>query len=207
MERNTMADTRLADDPQTMERLDSVARLAEWVSSMPTSTRRRFLSTIAECCDEIQQVVASTLSVIKTPETTEEERHRALAKIAEALSLSSTDTLQATFADRLRELMDSRKISQSELADRIGCSQPAVSQMLTRKCRPQKKTILRLAEALDVPAEALWPDIEVADMLDAVADFERDDYVMTQEEAQALGDTSRRNPPKIPAKPLPKRRR
>lgn len=202
-----MADTRLADDAQTVERLDSVARVLEWVCSMPTSTRRRFLGTIAECCDEIQPVVASTLSVIKTPDTTEEERHRALARTAEALSLSATDTLQTAFADRLRKLMDVKKISQSELAGRVGCSQPAVSQMLTRKCRPRKKTILGLAEALDVPAETLWPDIEVAEMLDAVADFQEDAYVMTEEEARALGSTAKRNPPKIRAKSLPKRRR
>jgi len=187
-----MADTRLADDPQTLERLDSVARVLEWVRSMPTSTRRRFLGTMAECCDELQEVVASTLRVIKTSETTEEERHRALARIAEALSLSSTDTLQAAFADRLRELMDVKRISQSELADRVGCSQPAISQMLTRKRRPQKKTILRLAEALDVPAETLWPDIEVAEMLDAVADFQEDEYVMTEEEVRALGSSAKR---------------
>jgi len=37
-----------------------------------------------------------------------------------------------------------------------------------------------------------------AEMLDAVASFQQDEYVMTEEEAEALRDTSKRNSPKIP---------
>lgn len=53
----------------------------------------------------------------------------------------------------------------------------------------------------------LWPDIDVTEMLDAVASFQQDDYVMTEAEARTLGDTSRPNRPKIQAKSLPTRRR
>jgi len=113
---------------------------------------------------------------------------------------------EATFAQRLRELMEAKRISQQELADRVGCSQPAISQMLHRRCRPQKKTILKLAEALNVPAHELWPDIEVADMLDAVASFQQGDHVMTEAEARALADTSKKNRPTVQAKSLPQRR-
>ena len=56
-------------------------------------------------------------------------------------------------------------------------------------------------------ARDLWPDIEVAEMLDAVASFQRDDYVMTEAEARALSDTSQPNRPRIQAKSLPTRRR
>jgi len=112
---------------------------------------------------------------------------------------------EETFAQRLRELMDVKQISQQELAERAGCSQPAVSQMLSRVCRPQKRTILRLAEALNVHPRELWPDIDVADMLDAVASFQQDDYTMTAAEASALADTANKNRPKIRAKSLPAR--
>ncbi len=37
-------------------------------------------------------------------------------------------TQEATFAQRLRELMEAKRISQQELADRADCSQPAISQ-------------------------------------------------------------------------------
>ena len=231
-----MADTLLTDDPKTVERLDCVACLFEWTRSMPASTRKCFWGAIAECSDAIQEVVVRLLGVVKSPHTTPIERQRALMTIADALfpnledgeygldliasegnaaaetpalarEVQRMNTQEATFAQRVRELMETKRISQQELADRVGCSQPAVSQMLNRSCRPQKKTILKVAEALNVQAQDLWPDIEVAEMLDAVASFQQNDYVMTDAEALAFSDTSRSNRPKIQAKLLPTRRR
>lgn len=232
-----MADTLLPDDPQTVQRLDSIACLLEWMRSMPAPTRKRFFGAIAECSDAIQQVVVRLIVVVKNPKTTPVERQRALMTIADALfpnadesgeygldlmtseaeaaaqnpslayEVQKMDTQEATFAQRLREVMEAKRISQLELADRVGCSQPAISQMLNRNCRPQKKTILKLAEALNVHACDLWPDLEVAERLDAVASFQQDDYVMTEAEAHALSETSRPNRPKIQAKSLPTRRR
>jgi transcriptional regulator with XRE-family HTH domain len=112
---------------------------------------------------------------------------------------------EETFAERLKDLMSAKQISQQELAERIGCSQPAISQMLSRTCRPQKRTILRLAEALNMQPCELWPDIDVVDMLDAVASFQQDDYTMTAAEAGALADTAKKNRPKVRAKSLPAR--
>ncbi len=231
-----MAETLLPDDPKTVERLDCVACLFEWMRSMPALTRKRFWGAIAECSDAVQEVVVRLLGVVKSTRTTPVERQHALMTIADALFPNSEDreygldliaseanaaaetpslarevqrmnTQEATFAQRVRELMETKRISQQELADRVGCSQPAVSQMLNRSCRPQKKTILRIAEALNVQAQDLWPDIDVAEMLDAVASFQQDDYVMTEAEALAFTDTSRPNRPKIQAKLLPTRRR
>lgn len=122
------------------------------------------------------------------------------------------DSQEQSFADRLSILMDAKRISQLELAARIGCTQPAISQMLSRKSRPQKRTILKLAEALGVNATMqnatdLWPDIDVVEMLDAVVSFQEDGYVMTEAEAAALKGTSSRNRPKLPVKSLPSRQR
>jgi DNA-binding Xre family transcriptional regulator len=64
---------------------------------------------------------------------------------------------EAVFADRLAEAMRDRRISQTELAKRIGVQQSAISMMLKRHCRPQARTVLRLAEALSVSPEDLWP--------------------------------------------------
>jgi transcriptional regulator with XRE-family HTH domain len=114
-----------------------------------------------------------------------------------------TNSQEAAFARRLRELMEAKRISQQELADRIQCSQPAISQMLNRACRPQKKTILKLADALGVQPRDLWPDIDVAEALDAVADFQQPGYVMSPAEAEALADTSKRNTPKVQPRSLP----
>jgi transcriptional regulator with XRE-family HTH domain len=137
-----------------------------------------------------------------------ESESYAAAKVPRlAREVEKMNTQEATFAQRLRELMEAKRITQQELADRAHCSQPAISQMLNRACRPQKKTILKLAEALNVQPCELWPDLEVAETLDAVASFQQPDYVMTAAEAEALADTSKRNPPKIQAKSLPTRPR
>jgi transcriptional regulator with XRE-family HTH domain len=97
------------------------------------------------------------------------------------------NTQEATIAQRLREVMEAKHVSQSELASRGGCSQPAISQMLNRNCRPQKKTILKLAEALNVQPGDLWPDIDVAEIFDAVASFQEDGNVMMAAESRAHG--------------------
>jgi transcriptional regulator with XRE-family HTH domain len=223
-----MADTLLHDEllhdnPQTVARLDSIACLFEWLQAMPPAERKRFVARLAACSDAVQQDVIKLLGVLKNPDTTPAERQRALTTIADALFMNPDETdakvprlarevekmntQEATFAQRLRELMEAKRISQQELAERAHCSQPAISQMLNRTCRPQKKTILKLAEALNMQARDLWPDIDVAETLDAVASFQQSDYVMTPAEAQALADTSKKNSPKVRAKSVPARPR
>jgi lambda repressor-like predicted transcriptional regulator len=71
--------------------------------------------------------------------------------------LTRMDQEEAAFAQRLRELMDSQGLTQSQLAEKVGIGQPAISMMLNRTCRPQRKTVRRFAKALGVAPEELWP--------------------------------------------------
>jgi lambda repressor-like predicted transcriptional regulator len=73
--------------------------------------------------------------------------------------LDEMDKEEWVFAERLRSIMAAKGFTQSQLAEKIGVGQPAISNMLQRECRPQKRTIVKIAEALDVPAEELWPNI------------------------------------------------
>ncbi len=50
--------------------------------------------------------------------------------------------------------------TQNELAAKVGIGQPAVSMMLNRACRPQRKTVIRFAEVLEVAPQDLWPGIQ-----------------------------------------------
>lgn len=75
---------------------------------------------------------------------------------AEAV-LSSMDRQESIFADKVRELMVAHGLNQSQLAEKVGIGQPAVSMMLNRQCRPQQKTIRRFAEAFGVSPSDLWP--------------------------------------------------
>lgn len=205
-----MTDTFLLDDPQAVARLESIVCILEWTQSMSVPDRTRFLGALGECGDQVQQTVLSLLSVLKDPQTTPVKRRQALGTIAERLFLvpcgeDGRNGQQESFAERLKELMAAKQVSQQELANRIGCSQPAISQMLNRMCRPRKQTILKLAEALSVQPRELWPDIDMVDMLDVVASFQQDDYTMTAAEANALADTAPKNRPKLQAKSLPTR--
>jgi len=132
------------------------------------------------------------------------------AKINPALNreVRTMNSQQEFFARQVRAIMDSKRLSQQDLAVRMGCTQPAISQLLDRlpHCRPQKRTIHKLAEALAVPPQELWPDLETAEMLDAVARFQQDDYAMTVAEAAALS-ASGKSKVKLKPKPLPTRPR
>lgn len=142
------------------------------------------LCAFRECSDEIQAVIVDMASIANDPEATLEEREGAIATIAEALFpvgdggslgvdpeapespdargaeegiLDAMDAEEATFSDRLAALLRNRQVTQVQLAELIGVGQPAISMMLARKCRPQRRTIQKIAGALGVAPDDLWP--------------------------------------------------
>lgn len=120
--------------------------------------------------------------------------------------LDQLDTQEAMFAERLRHFLSKKSITQEELADRIGCTQSAISKMLSRNARPQRKTIFKLAEALGVAPTDLWPQLEVAAILDSASDFFAD-HELTPEQAKALEAASLRPPVKVKMRDLSSRKR
>jgi len=56
--------------------------------------------------------------------------------------------------------MARRGMTQEALAAKLGVGQPAISNMLNRQCRPQRRTVLRLAQALGISPEELWPGFQ-----------------------------------------------
>jgi DNA-binding XRE family transcriptional regulator len=67
------------------------------------------------------------------------------------------DQAEAAFAAALARLMAERQLTQEQLAQRVGVGQSAISMLLKRRCRPQRRTLGKLAEALGVTVEDLWP--------------------------------------------------
>jgi DNA-binding XRE family transcriptional regulator len=67
------------------------------------------------------------------------------------------DQAEAVFAATLARLMAGRQLTQAQLAVQIGVGQSAISMLLKRRSRPQRRTLGKLAEALGVPVEELWP--------------------------------------------------
>jgi hypothetical protein len=62
--------------------------------------------------------------------------------------------------------------------------------MLNRKCRPQRKTLDKIASALRVDVRELWPDLEMVAYMDEIAATESDGYVMSEAEADGLRESS-----------------
>jgi transcriptional regulator with XRE-family HTH domain len=65
---------------------------------------------------------------------------------------------ERVFAANLTRLLQEQKMSQAELARRVGVGPSAISMMLSRRCRPQRRTVEKIAQALGVDVRHLWPD-------------------------------------------------
>jgi lambda repressor-like predicted transcriptional regulator len=146
----------------------------------------QLLRAYIECSNEVQEGIRELLVACQDPKTSEDDRQMMLHSLADALFpqthdgqlgldleasekmgavhseetrsvFEEMDREEATFAARLAAFLKERSITQEELAARIGVGQPAISNMLSRQCRPQRRTVLRLAEALGVSPQELWP--------------------------------------------------
>jgi lambda repressor-like predicted transcriptional regulator len=136
-----------------------------------------------ECSDEIQQAIREMVDIVHSVDATEDERDAAIVTIAEALFpskhkgtlgmdlqecpqranqevkdvLKTMSREEATFSERLAALLEVKGVTQEELAKAIGVGQPAISMMLARNCRPQRRTVEKIAKALKVSPEEVWP--------------------------------------------------
>lgn len=155
--------------------------LSPEVNGIAAKVIRAFL----ECDDDVQQIVRDMIAVVSDPETDAEDRDAAMATIAEALfpshdngrlgirleeaekamaenspegarAIRELDEEELTFAARLKTVMEQKGLTQVELAQKAGVGQPAISMILTRQCRPQQRTVKKLADALGVSPGELW---------------------------------------------------
>jgi DNA-binding XRE family transcriptional regulator len=147
----------------------------------------RVFQAYLECSDEVQSAIRQMVIIVNDEDATQDEREAAVVTISEALFpskhkgdlgidledcdriltkdeskklLQQLDAEEASFAERLRQIMDLRDMTQGDLAQAIGVGQSAISMMLSRDCRPQRRTVEKLAEILKVSIEDLWPGIK-----------------------------------------------
>lgn len=142
-----------------------------------------------ECSDELQAHARKLFASLADPQTDDDDRTLAAMTLADVLfpnlfegelgsdleeceaqgakysqetreTLERMDREESTFADHLRAVMQECGVTQVQLAERIGVGQPAIAMMLQRQCRPQRRTVVRMAEALGVPPERLWPTFD-----------------------------------------------
>jgi lambda repressor-like predicted transcriptional regulator len=139
-----------------------------------------FLAAYLECSPEIQAVVREMIDIINSDDSDPDDLNAAVNTLCEALwpsaaaEIRDADVLlcqsddmaeveqelgreQDAFANRVRALMKDKGLSQEQLARSAGITQPAVANILNRRCRPQRRTVARFAAALGVEPEQLWP--------------------------------------------------
>ncbi|MEX1040310.1 MAG: helix-turn-helix transcriptional regulator [Pirellulaceae bacterium] len=140
----------------------------------------QFLRAARECDAEILEVVARMGDILLDDQSSDEERQMAVDTIEEALFpgiaadesdgmtlwenseesqsvLQRMDEQESQFASQVVAIMKRLGMNQQQLAEAIGITQPAVSLLLTRQCRPQKRTVRKVAQALGVTEEEIWP--------------------------------------------------
>jgi len=147
----------------------------------------RVLCAYMECSDEVQKLIKDLITeVLLSSESDSDEKQMAVFSIADALFpnpyngdhgigllesgtdaakenaelleiISCMDAQEASFSERLRTLMEEQGVTQQELADAVGLRQSAIANILGRNCRPQKRTVKKIAEAMGVAPKDLWP--------------------------------------------------
>jgi len=146
----------------------------------------RLLRAFIECNRETQEAVLEMTAIIADESSTIDERmlafdalmealfpgtaadilesYRSLIKSGDAVKVAEElKTEERTFSERVKSLLASKGITQAELADKAGIGQPAVSNIINRRCRPQRRTVERFAVALGVAPEELWPQNDLDD--------------------------------------------
>lgn len=173
--------------------------------------QRELLKRFIEGSSEVQATVRRLCADLEREQATDQEKRQAISTIFAVLGgrvdcgpIGDTDA--TSFADRLSQLLECKKITQEELADRMGCTQSAVSKLLSRGARPRRGTILKLAAALQVEPRVLWPQLEVLGILDSVSDFLAEQE-LTVEQAAALDVASRSPSINVRTRELPSRTR
>jgi len=144
----------------------------------------QWMHALMECSDVVQGVVHEMVKIMVDPEADDDDKEMAKATFLEALfPISHNGVLGAdleeledehrngaigevihemnaeevSFGEKVKNALVDRGLTQQQLADAIGVGQPAVSMMLNREARPQLRTVKKIAEALRLSHEDLWP--------------------------------------------------
>lgn len=133
-----------------------------------------------ECDAPTQKDVLELLEIMADENSSEDEKNHAAITFKHILwpqgayDLASLDGLdnegkqiaadfereEALFSENLAKIMAVKKVNQSELAKKIGVGQPAIANLLARKCRPQRRTVVKISEALGINPKELWPALK-----------------------------------------------
>jgi DNA-binding XRE family transcriptional regulator len=135
------------------------------------------------CSKQMQSLVADLVEAFRDSGIGDEERERVLRALwvtlwqgeatasggqkpgvshpimpDESLSRKQLEQEEQALVANLQRLMEERRLTQAQLAERAGLSEPAISMLLARKYRPQRRTMRLLAQVLGVSEKELAPE-------------------------------------------------
>jgi predicted XRE-type DNA-binding protein len=123
---------------------------------------------LMECDPELRDQAVELFQQLASGELDECERFATTSLITEILfplpieDEASDEQQEAepndphAFTSALKMIMQQRGLTQAQLADLVGIGQSSISMILNRQCRPQRKTVLKFAQALSVDPQQLW---------------------------------------------------
>jgi lambda repressor-like predicted transcriptional regulator len=174
---------KVSDSPHTGSGVPTVLQTSALQAAAP------IILALSECDEELRAEALELFKQLESDELDAEQRFATTALLAEILFpnsdhngvpgldlveaeaiapqiapeskdiLARMDEDEAVFAHRVKDLLDAKGWTQAELAAKVGIGQPAISMMLNRACRPQRKTVQRFAQAFGVAPEELWPSL------------------------------------------------
>ena len=177
----------------TPEKLQSEPIASDTAQRIASRAFSEIFRAYVEASDEVQAVIQDMCLIINDRTADPDDCEAALATLSEALfpvshngelgidiedglrkiglqesaefkdEIGRFDERQRSFSARLKAVMEEQEISQTELAEKTGVQQPAISMILSRSCNPQRRTIEKLAGGLGVKPSDLCPGFEHRD--------------------------------------------
>jgi DNA-binding Xre family transcriptional regulator len=107
------------------------------------------------CTPDAKAAVERLATTVTDPDVTQTALANAISTLA---NLLFPDGVEGDgFAARVARLLRRKGLDQRDLADALRVSEPAVSRILSGRHRPRRRTIERIAVALDVQPGELLP--------------------------------------------------
>jgi ribosome-binding protein aMBF1 (putative translation factor) len=104
---------------------------------------------------DVQVMMERLATTIADPDVSQAAHADAISSLTNLLFPGSKKGNE--FAGRVARLLQQKGLRQSELAKMIGVSEPVISRMLSGWLQPRRRTVERIAAALDVRPDELRP--------------------------------------------------
>ncbi|MGD2109656.1 MAG: helix-turn-helix transcriptional regulator [Phycisphaerae bacterium] len=135
------------------------------LDALPLDVRKRFLELfntfVVAASEEEREELRTALVELLDPEGKIITRTISVDDWGgESTVVEKLEEKKSRFAARVEQRMRELRLCQTDLAELMQVTPSNISQIISGKYKPQPRTLLRLAEALQTTVDDLWPDRE-----------------------------------------------